>query len=398
MDLGSRLVKLRKEHSLSQDNLAELVGVSRQAISKWERDETLPDLYNMKKLSEIFKISIDELVNYNYQENLPETNANKLSLILLGIPSFLFAALWLLSFVYIMFNNVVLITGFIRLNNIVVSLSNYIFYPLLFLGHLYIYLYYKLYVRTHLYRTKIASIVLTGVSVLGYLILLAFVYLTGFSAIFLYVVILLMLISGLVGAILIDTSQVATRKKKAQNIYPTIMKYMKWIYAGSIVILTAVIIQNAFLIKNVRYVDEASVTDSVPTDNSFYLYFSDYDTHSLGKFYTRIVLNHKFEQELVGTPTVKIYMDHKLIAEGDMELSYDNQYHFILDEENYKLPLLLETETLGSYSFRNLALRYVITYSYDSTNELTINRDINIVNYDYNSGYTNVWIWQLKEL
>lgn len=60
--LGERIATLRKDRNLSQETLAEQVGVSRQAISKWERDEALPDIYNLTTLSEIFGVTIDELL------------------------------------------------------------------------------------------------------------------------------------------------------------------------------------------------------------------------------------------------------------------------------------------------------------------------------------------------
>ena len=60
--LGKRITTLRKNRNLSQEALAEQVGVSRQAISKWERDEALPDIYNLTTLAEIFGLTLDELL------------------------------------------------------------------------------------------------------------------------------------------------------------------------------------------------------------------------------------------------------------------------------------------------------------------------------------------------
>lgn len=59
---GNRISSLRKNRNLSQEDLAELLNVSRQTISKWENQEVLPDAYNLIGLSQIFKISIDELI------------------------------------------------------------------------------------------------------------------------------------------------------------------------------------------------------------------------------------------------------------------------------------------------------------------------------------------------
>ncbi len=60
--LADRLVELRKEHKLSQEALAEKLGLSRQAISKWERAEASPDTDNLIALSELYGITLDELL------------------------------------------------------------------------------------------------------------------------------------------------------------------------------------------------------------------------------------------------------------------------------------------------------------------------------------------------
>ena len=62
MSLGERIYRLRTEKNLSQGDLAELLEVSRQSISKWENNSAVPDLDKIIKLCEIFEITIDELV------------------------------------------------------------------------------------------------------------------------------------------------------------------------------------------------------------------------------------------------------------------------------------------------------------------------------------------------
>ena len=60
--LGIRLYELRKMKGLSQEELAEKLFVSRQAVSKWERDEAYPDTDNLIALADLYGISLDELV------------------------------------------------------------------------------------------------------------------------------------------------------------------------------------------------------------------------------------------------------------------------------------------------------------------------------------------------
>lgn len=63
MDLGKKILELRKKENLSQEQLAEKINVTRQTISKWELNETTPDIKQAKELSKLFKISLDELTD-----------------------------------------------------------------------------------------------------------------------------------------------------------------------------------------------------------------------------------------------------------------------------------------------------------------------------------------------
>lgn len=62
IEIANRLQQLRKNNNLSQEELAEKIGVSRQAVSKWERGETSPDTENLILLSRLYRMSLDELV------------------------------------------------------------------------------------------------------------------------------------------------------------------------------------------------------------------------------------------------------------------------------------------------------------------------------------------------
>lgn len=62
MTFAEKLKSLRKQAGLSQEQLAEKISVSRQAVTKWESDAGIPDIENIKALSTLFDISIDELL------------------------------------------------------------------------------------------------------------------------------------------------------------------------------------------------------------------------------------------------------------------------------------------------------------------------------------------------
>lgn len=69
MTLGNNFFNARKKQGLSQEEVAEKLGVSRQTISKWELDETLPDINQSKKLAAAFKVSLDELIEFDPDVN-----------------------------------------------------------------------------------------------------------------------------------------------------------------------------------------------------------------------------------------------------------------------------------------------------------------------------------------
>lgn len=69
--LGKRIVSHRKRLGLTQDRLAELMGITAQAVSKWENDQSCPDITTLPKLAEIFGISTDELLGLEKKEVLP---------------------------------------------------------------------------------------------------------------------------------------------------------------------------------------------------------------------------------------------------------------------------------------------------------------------------------------
>ena len=68
MSFASGLYGARKKSGLSQEAVAEKLGVSRQTISKWETGETLPDIRQSKGLAMLYHVTLDELVEYDFDE------------------------------------------------------------------------------------------------------------------------------------------------------------------------------------------------------------------------------------------------------------------------------------------------------------------------------------------
>ena len=101
MTLGEKLSKLRKENNYTQEQLADVLGVSRQAISKWESNITYPETDKLIRISELFHCSLDYLLKETeeiYNKNqYNEAGILSLGLLSLGLLSFGLFALGILS-------------------------------------------------------------------------------------------------------------------------------------------------------------------------------------------------------------------------------------------------------------------------------------------------------------
>ncbi len=77
MELGKRIKHYRTEKALSQENLAERVYVSRQTISNWENEKSYPDINSIVLLSEVFDVSIDNLIKGDIEQMKVEINTEE---------------------------------------------------------------------------------------------------------------------------------------------------------------------------------------------------------------------------------------------------------------------------------------------------------------------------------
>lgn len=76
MSIGKRIYEHRTSNTLSQEELAERLGVSRQSVSKWETDTAVPDLDKLIKLADMFHVTLDELVGRSGSKESPVLRAN----------------------------------------------------------------------------------------------------------------------------------------------------------------------------------------------------------------------------------------------------------------------------------------------------------------------------------
>lgn len=77
MNLGNNLFNARKKVGFSQEEVAEKLGISRQTISKWETNETIPNIYESKQLAQLYNLSLDELLDFDvYLKEIEEAIKN----------------------------------------------------------------------------------------------------------------------------------------------------------------------------------------------------------------------------------------------------------------------------------------------------------------------------------
>ena len=114
MEIGNKIFELRKKKEMSQEQLAEKLNVTRQTISNWELNQTLPDIKQTEEMSKIFNVTLDEFVGNDIKDVLVEKvnntqkNVNNVEKILKVI---------LISIIYfIIFSIIIVITGAYILN------------------------------------------------------------------------------------------------------------------------------------------------------------------------------------------------------------------------------------------------------------------------------------------
>jgi len=74
MTLGNKIVELRKKRNLTQEQLSEKLGITRQTLSNWEKDITNPDIIQAKNIASFFKITLDDLTDNKLEINCSRKN------------------------------------------------------------------------------------------------------------------------------------------------------------------------------------------------------------------------------------------------------------------------------------------------------------------------------------
>lgn len=109
MSIGERLINLRKSKNLSQEQVADKLNVTRQTISKWETDQSMPDLDKIVPICELFDISTDELLSGNKSADTQEKEEDQTTIrkkksmgIGLGVLGYFIAIAWIMISIPVM--------------------------------------------------------------------------------------------------------------------------------------------------------------------------------------------------------------------------------------------------------------------------------------------------------
>ena len=118
MKFNEKLIMLRKQHNLSQEQVAEKLGVARQTISKWELGETTPEMDKLIVISKLYNITLDELMKEENEgkvvNDLNNTNSQKLAGMTIKILKGIGIFILIVAILYVL----LMIIGFVAFNKV----------------------------------------------------------------------------------------------------------------------------------------------------------------------------------------------------------------------------------------------------------------------------------------
>ena len=113
MTIAEKLKQLRKDNNMTQEDLAEKLNVSRQTISKWETNTTIPDADNIVAISKLFNITTDELLDYRVETVQKKKQfIMDMAVLLFGIIGFIVFAILLMTNQIDETSSVIIINGY----------------------------------------------------------------------------------------------------------------------------------------------------------------------------------------------------------------------------------------------------------------------------------------------
>jgi transcriptional regulator with XRE-family HTH domain len=389
---AKKIQELRLKRNLSQSDLADKLGVSRQAVSKWERDEGLPDLYNIKRLAEIFKVSVDELVMDG--GNVVIDYRNKTSVILMSIPMAFFTIGILVMLFFTSAYGIDLIGNIFNLGRMVLYNNLYwVFVPAgLMISIVLVEIYLNLLSNHKVNMSRLLGMILYSLILVTSLATLLAFELTGFSTIFIYIFGFIIITIGLIGLILFQKDiRINTGIKDKKFIIIT-LKALKIIMLSYVLIFALSATQTYILTKPLSYL---YIYEANSLDNSFILSVTQDEPYSNIRQFS-VGIDYLLELDpSVQNPYLKIYMGEIIIAEGNLIATDNgnNNFKFELEQDDYELPLILV-----DYSSQ-VEISCIVTYvlndiPYSETILPIFRENITLRG---SAKTQNLWIWDYKD-
>ena len=118
MKFNEKLIMLRKQHNLSQEQVAEKLGVARQTISKWELGETTPEMDKLIMMSELYNITLDELMKEENEGKVVNDPNNKNSQKLAGMTIKILKGIGIFILIVAILYVFLMIIGFVAFNKV----------------------------------------------------------------------------------------------------------------------------------------------------------------------------------------------------------------------------------------------------------------------------------------
>ncbi|MBU1145199.1 MAG: helix-turn-helix domain-containing protein [Firmicutes bacterium] len=379
---------------MSQGDLADKLGVSRQAISKWEREEGLPDLYNIKNLAKIFKVSVDELVMDG--GNIIIDYRNKKSVVLMSIPmAIIFLGILVLLFFTVAYGVAIIGDIFTLGRMVLYNNLQWVLVPVgLMISIALLETFFNLLSNHKVNLSRLLSLILYSLVLAISLAALLEFEITGFSTIFLYIFGFIIISVGLVGVILFQTDirlHTGIRDKKPVRIT---LKGLKAIALSYILIFALSATETYIFTKPLNYLYNYT---SSSVDDSFYMHVSQDDSNTdIRHFSINIDYLVQLDQN-IQNPYLKVYMSDNLIAEGILINSINGDYNYVfeLEQNDYELPMILLDEEYST----PIEIKCVVTYELNSI----LNTETIFPSFRENRtvmGFAkaqNLWIWDYKD-
>lgn len=391
-DLGEKIQRLRKNKNMSQEELAQKMNVTRQAISKWERNEGLPDLYNVKHLAEVLGVSIDELLDHQ-NEDIKHEDKRKLSDLLLTIPMGLILLGHVFLILYAVINSIIMIQGFIYLDNIIYGINIQLIFVPLALLYSRVMITSWLGLRSNVKDTFNRWILCISFGFLFLLAIIVFIVeeLEGYAFIFALMLILGILIMGFVGAYMYHYAGEMPLVNRTW--YRTTKRYTGVFTSIYLVILVLSLAQVYVLTKQIPHIDHLEINQP---DDVFYMKF---ETNQINRRqFDHFKLDLKFSTLLEDTDAkvmFEISIGGVLFYESEMTKDEQNPalYHIDCIEDFIELPLISVKKYMDIRNSQFVDV--VISYEEGDIGHITtISIAVQHLEYSYSS--PSVWIWNNK--